>query len=349
MFTNLKNQTTTGLLLLALTGSAALLFNPATAEAGRRVIQFRNDEKDKNGNPIDVDDLHIRIHNGGTIVFDNNATTPFNSERGRDGGKDHNLYNGTVPGGGTATVTITTNGDDVILDEWWWTLGGNARGNGDKVGQSKKDDGGAVLACYGGPAWGDGQILVSIGAMQNVFLTTPGAPPEITAMEFENFLGQFIGDNNFDYIQSRLVSPTEVLYTGNLQGDPTQNLMVEVLHPDSGQQFDFLPLEMFAGPDLAVYGLCPGFMDFEIVRATPFGPVAFVYAFKSGQTMIPQCEGTWVDLAKPKVAGIVNADANGTAYLGGNVPAAGCERVLVQGLDLESCQTTNIVSPGLDY
>lgn len=90
-------------------------------------------------------------------------------------------------------------------------------------------------------------------------------------------------------------------------------------------------------------GVCPGIMTFSTKNAGPFSRVAFVYGFQEGHTSpIPGCEGLWIDINKAKLAGLTHADSNGQAQLVGNVPAGACSRVLVQAIDLDQCQTTNI-------
>ncbi len=105
--------------------------------------------------------------------------------------------------------------------------------------------------------------------------------------------------------------------------------------------------DLNCGPTLRMVGRCPGRTDFVLEGATADGRVAFLYARGPGRLRVPDgnpCAGTRLGLdATTQLASVVRADGAGTASLPANVPAGACGRVYVQGLDLESCGTTNVV------
>jgi len=286
-----------------------------------------------------VDDLHIETRQGCTIDF--TGTTPFDSERGVDGGSTHNLYNGSVPIGAEAKVTINSGSKTIEISKWWWTSGGNALRDGDRVGDVKKDDGGAVLAFYGGPARGDGQVLVAIGDQKRVFQTMPEMLPEQTAVEFMKFLDMFIEDD-FDLVHNELVSPTQVVALGNLLGDPAVEIAVELLQPDSQQVLDLRPIDQRL--QLLIDGACPGPVQLIATGAPPTAPVAFIYGFSEGEAPVPNCFGLMVDLQNPVIIGVAPADPFGQAILPGNAPPIACGRVLLQAVDVSGCATSSVIA-----
>ncbi len=101
-----------------------------------------------------------------------------------------------------------------------------------------------------------------------------------------------------------------------------------------------------SGPNLDIEGRCPGRMSFTVTGATPGGNVAFIYAFGTGSVIIPSgnpCVGTTLGLnGSATLAATAGANAAGTAVLTRNVPQAACKRVYMQGLDLTTCNTTNV-------
>lgn len=305
----------------------------SAAQAARRVIKFKNTTGQM------VDDLHIETKQGCTIDF--TGTMPFNSERGTDGGSKHNLYGGEVPNNGEATVTITSPSNTIEISKWWWTLGGNALRDGERVGAIKGDDGGAVLAFYGPPAAGNGQVLVSIGDRKEVWQTQRGQLPDQSAMSFMMFLDTFM-EGDFDLIHNVPVSPTQVVALGNLQGDPGVQIQVQLLQPDSGQTLDLCPIADRL--QLAIEGPCPGPVVLVASGAPPFAPVAFIYGFNQGSAPVPNCFGLVVDLQNPVIIGNAPANAFGQAQLPGNAPPIACGRVLVQAVDISGCATSDVVA-----
>ena len=86
----------------------------------------------------------------------------------------------------------------------------------------------------------------------------------------------------------------------------------------------------------------------EVKRLMTSGEkVVFIYADGEGSITIPSgnpCAGTTLGLNKTaSIARVEHADADGTARFFSSVPADACGRVYMQALDIELCQTTNVV------
>ncbi|MFG0329972.1 MAG: hypothetical protein ACF8PN_08750 [Phycisphaerales bacterium] len=99
------------------------------------------------------------------------------------------------------------------------------------------------------------------------------------------------------------------------------------------------------GPTLSIFGLCPGRKTATVTRATPGGRVALFFAQAPGSIMIPDgnpCAGTLTGLNGTAIlVQIGTADASGEVVFTGDAPAGACDGVM-QALDLESCQVTNV-------
>ena len=228
-----------GMFVLVVVSGPVLLMNSAIG--ARRMITFKNETGKV------VDDLHIELRNGAKIIWDN--TTPFDSEIGVDGGGSHNLYNGTVDPDDTAEVTLHSNSNNILIRKWWWTKGGNAQKNGARVGDIEGDDGSSNLSFFGGPAKGDGAILVSIGNFENVFSTTSGFSAIETANAFNGFLQDF-DDRGFSLIHSGQEVENSVVFMSNLlSGDFVAGLHAEVLRHDSAQEFSLNQIPGFIAGD----------------------------------------------------------------------------------------------------
>ncbi|MBL1217041.1 MAG: hypothetical protein D8M59_06040 [Planctomycetes bacterium] len=104
-----------------------------------------------------------------------------------------------------------------------------------------------------------------------------------------------------------------------------------------------IPVPQF---NLSVAGTCPSAVQLTMDNATALGDVAIVYAFATGSFTIPNgnpCAGTVLGLNNTVALGaIVTADAVGHAVLNTRVPDAACDQVLIQALDLTSCETSNV-------
>lgn len=221
------------------------------AQAGTRKIDFVN-----NTGQV-VDDLHLELANGSTIDF--SQTTPFENERGVDGGSSHNLYGANVAAGGTATIRMTSTSNQIKINKWWWTSGGTALRDGARVGDVRGDDGGATLSVHDGLSAGDGSVLVSINGMERIYNTIPGADPLTTLSTFYQFVSS-LSDGDFPLIHAtfepsttRLAGPLMiggVDFFGNILGDESLELRAEILTQDSLQ-----PLQLTTIPEPATLGL----------------------------------------------------------------------------------------------
>lgn len=215
--------------------SVLLVVTAATQALGAtRTINFVNNTGQN------VDDLHLNLANGSTVDFA--QTTPFQNERGVDGGTNHNLYGANVAANGTATVRLTSGSNKIKLNSWWWTLGGTAFQDGARVGTVRGDNGGATLSFTGGHAAGDGAVLVSVDGMNRVFNTIPGADPLQSMVMFQSLLTEMV-DGDFELIHSLLEPSAEgVTYFGNVLGDETRELRTEILAQDSFQPMTLTPV-----------------------------------------------------------------------------------------------------------
>lgn len=226
----------------------SLFLLTTTAKTDRRVVKFENDENET------VDDLHVVMKNDSVDVEWSN-TSPFDSERVDETRQTHNFYGASVPEGGSAKVTFTSPaGTPLGIDQWWWTKGGDPENDGTRVGLLHSDNGGRVLSVTGGSASGDGQISVAIGGLSEIFETTAGSTPIETLIEFIEFLEGFVtGSDTLIYCRPQL-SDNMVMFLGNLQGDPSNELNAQILSHDSGQHLRLVPLGTGL-PTLTEWGL----------------------------------------------------------------------------------------------
>ncbi len=131
----------------------AVLLVVGMASAGTRTFRFENDTG------AAADDLHIRLVNGST--YDAFNSSPFLDEVGTDGGTNHDLSNGTVANGASATVRFTSTSPRIKVKSWYWTVGGFRVGTinqGDPVAAVsigvRQDTRGEVTITYEGPLLG---------------------------------------------------------------------------------------------------------------------------------------------------------------------------------------------------
>lgn len=104
---------------------------------------------------------------------------------------------------------------------------------------------------------------------------------------------------------------------------------------------------MLTGPSLTTSGSCGGTMSFIVSGATPGGKVAYMYARGTGNYVLAggPCVGTMIGLdSTVRLGGTAGADGAGSATLTTNVPAGACGRIWVQGLDVTTCGTTNVIA-----
>ena len=243
--------------------SLALLVS--TAEGARRVIEFTNATGEN------VDDLHLELT---AVKVDWDNTSPFTSERGIDYGGTHNLYGATIAAGAKATVALE-NPDvgTIIITKWWWTKGGNAHQDGEPEGKiHTRDNGSNELTFRGGPAAGDGQILVSIAGTTCTLTTTAGHTPDQSATDFVQFLESCFGVGDEALVHYGQDSSNSVTFAGNFLGDPSDSLSAEIMTPDSQQDMELIPITGGDIPTLTEWGmiifcvLLFGWMAWVIVR-----------------------------------------------------------------------------------
>lgn len=317
--------------LAALLGASLLLGAASSVFAGERQVRFVNNTGQA------VDDLHIETKQGVTIT----RKTPFTGDRGVNGGNKHNLYGGTVPNGGRATVKFTSGAPNITIKKWWWTSGGNAQRDGTRVGDVKGDDGGTVLTCTGGPSAGDGQILVSIDRQARIFQTQRGAPPDLTIAMFHEFCESFYDlSEEMSLIHETPLDPFSLEVLGNVLGDAGAQLQVQIIRPDSQQRMQLLPVD--TGINLQLDGACPGRVSAIVTNAFPGSPVILAYAFNETLgTQVPGCVGVYFGLRNAVIVGQLPADGNGTAVFRGNVPPAACGRLYIQAAEQARCILSN--------
>jgi hypothetical protein len=166
--------------------------------ASTRTIKFTN----KAGQ--DVDDLHIIFSNKTSVT-----TNPFgNDKTPAPNDAVHNFWGETVKADESITLAFSSVFETLTIGEWWWTKGGNARQNGERKGDKKKDDGGTDLSFLDEPATGDGAVLVTIGGTGHTFRSTAGFSAAQSATAFDHFLAG-LDDNGFALISSALMDNTK--------------------------------------------------------------------------------------------------------------------------------------------
>jgi len=98
------------------------------------------------------------------------------------------------------------------------------------------------------------------------------------------------------------------------------------------------------GLALTVIGDCPGTMEACVSGSSEGNDIAIVYGFSAGSYQaLPYCPHVFLDIQHPILASRGEADANGEFCCSGNVPPAACGRVLVQAIDLTTCEKTEVV------
>jgi hypothetical protein len=176
----------------------------------------------------------------------------------------------------SVTMAFSSDALDLTIKEWWWTRGGDAKGDGKKLGDTHHDTGGTELSFLDRPATGDGSILVSINGESNTFTTTAGYSASATASAFDGFLSG-LNDGGFSLINATLRSSTTVDFVGNLLGDPATELSVQVLHQDSTEPFT---LSTLVAPEpsswiVAASGIVGGFLYWLRARGRSVRPSMF--------------------------------------------------------------------------
>lgn len=120
--------------------------------------------------------------------------------------------------------------------------------------------------------------------------------------------------------------------------------------PETEKGWDF-PFELWGrqcGEVLVTTsGTCPGPTLIEFSRLDAGETFAFLYAFQSGNVIIPPnrpCAGTQLGLGRStEILTTLVADASGRAELTVLAPPPACGRVYVQAIGLSSCRVSNVV------
>lgn len=103
------------------------------------------------------------------------------------------------------------------------------------------------------------------------------------------------------------------------------------------------------GLTLEIVGPCPGTVDVNITGATPDARVAIAVGFDPGEFTVPAgpCPGLTLDIIPPFSRGtpfILDTDANGNASLSTPLPPNACDELLVQAVDITTCEKSNVVA-----
>lgn len=175
------------------------------------------------------------------------GTVPFEDDDVEGEGTIHNFWGGSVPGknedgsgqGSSIRIRFRSEGDtNIVLTNWFWaradrTAIPHAAG---AVEHSLPDNGRKKLfAALGGTAAGTGWIQVAIAGITRTFATVPGASPQETLSAFRAFLSGYESEGTpLIYIPERAFGE-RVVFSGNVLGDPYNELAVEVLSTDTGQ------------------------------------------------------------------------------------------------------------------
>lgn len=219
--------------LHALGMAMMLVLSSSLLSGSTRTIKFTN--KTNAG----VDDLHIDFSKGPVTVTAN----PFGSDRvatgtGPNQDRQHNFWGMTVAADGSVTLSFSSPIENLTIQQWYWTLGGTAINDGISKGKDGNplhpgtDTFGTTLSFLDGPATGDGVILVAINGQDHDFTTTAGFTAAQTASAFDSFLDG-LEDNGFALVNSVLLDSTTDQFEGNLLGDSSTELFVDLLHQDS--------------------------------------------------------------------------------------------------------------------
>lgn len=164
--------------------------------------------------------------------------------------------------------------------------------------------------------------------------------PDAFALDrFAIYGDRFIVGDSKDYIWY------EIDRNGNVHGAYEADVPMGAVWNFLGPVVVYDPGGGSTGPELNISGNCPGTTTFEVTGATAGGRVAFAYGLRAGATPVPPCPGLQLDFGGGALAEIVRADGNGRALLQRFVPAAACDRAMVQAVDLESCEKSNVVMP----
>lgn len=162
----------------------------------------------------------------------------------------------------------------------------------------------------------------------------PGVNPDAFALDQLDAHGNnlYIGD-----------SIDEVWYRIDLDGNVLGTYEPDV--PGFAILGNFLGPIVVIGLEVSASGDCPGQITLTAEQARPGDQVYFIYGFNAGSgPPVPGCSGLNAGILSPTVAGSVFADANGRAAFTGNAPAIACGSVLVQAVNVDECETSNVLT-----
>ncbi|NOG54371.1 MAG: hypothetical protein HND57_08590 [Planctomycetes bacterium] len=92
---------------------------------------------------------------------------------------------------------------------------------------------------------------------------------------------------------------------------------------------------------LALEGECPGNIRCTIFGADPDDRLVVLYGTQQGKTeALPYCPDLFINIAIPIVAAVGLADTMGELTVTGKVPGKACGRLIVQGVNLTTCEKT---------
>lgn len=128
------------------------------------------------------------------------------------------------------------------------------------------------------------------------------------------------------------------------------------------QTFDSITLDIAAGDDVTCTltndtrpfilnpifpALASNLNIIDVIDATASGPVAFLWGFLPGSTIIggPTCNGLEIDIANPQILSIVNAFPNGVAEYIFWIPLIGDFElpILTQAVDIDTCRKSEVL------
>lgn len=94
---------------------------------------------------------------------------------------------------------------------------------------------------------------------------------------------------------------------------------------------------------LGISGSCPGGVTIRVSGAAPGDRVPMMASPALGSFTLPAgpCAGTVLDLADPKLLGVLTADSDGNVSRAAQAPPGSCGAYL-QAMDVGSCSTTNV-------
>ncbi len=219
---------------------AVVLCGGSFAEAGaKRKVKFVNNTGK------DVNDLHIELKQASEVT----EYDPFGSLQG-DGTSRIDLKDGTVADGDSATLKFETTSNAIEIKKWWWTIDGKREGN------ENKDNGTGELSFHGGPAAGDGQLLIAIDGQERVVQLRRGSPPDVAVQIVALSLQGMVDLEGDPLVHMVPAAPNALLLAGNVLGTPEIELHVEVLRPDSQMLIEYRDTEFLPGACCLPQGEC---------------------------------------------------------------------------------------------